>query len=165
MKKQRFQRQHIYEVIYQTVTKDCRLIMQRLHTLRFDKELAEYTIHCSLFTIFWQYYLVKNVSKRGIMFLTSFGFTVSVEKEKEFMQSTVSALLLITSAVVLCCIVINLSVSAMEQTLITNNPTNSNITKNLESSLNDFIDQTNNSYNQTNSQTPTSPTPDATIQP
>ena len=34
----------VCEVIYQVVTRDCRLRMPRLHTLRIDKEPSECTI-------------------------------------------------------------------------------------------------------------------------
>ncbi len=34
----------VCEVIYQVVTKDCRLRMPRLHTLRFDKNPEEFSI-------------------------------------------------------------------------------------------------------------------------
>ena len=71
------------------------------------------------------------------------------------MQTAVSTLLLVTASVVLCCVVINYSVSAMEQTVTTNNFTNSTMTAKLESSLNTSIDQINNSLNQTTTEIPT----------
>ena len=61
------------------------------------------------------------------------------------MQSTLATLLLVTSCVVLTCVVIDYAVICMEQTLNTTNLPQLDRIKNLESTL---LNQTENLFNQ-----------------
>ena len=63
------------------------------------------------------------------------------------MQSTLATLLLVTSCVVLTCIVVDYAVITMEQTLQTNNSPQMEKIRNLENAL---LNQTENLFNQVN---------------
>lgn len=67
------------------------------------------------------------------------------------METTVATLLLVASAVVLCCVVVNYSVSIVEQTL-----TNQNIPElgRIKSFQNNLLNQTDSLFNQTMPQPP-----------
>ena len=72
------------------------------------------------------------------------------------MQSTVATLLLVTTAVVLVCVVVNYSVTVMEQSLNSQNiPQMSNI-RNLENNL---LNQTSQLMNETQPQIPDQQSP------
>jgi hypothetical protein len=62
------------------------------------------------------------------------------------MQTSVAALLLVTSAVVIGCIVVNYAVNIVEQTLDTNNAPQLDRLKNLEDK---FLNENSGGYNQT----------------
>lgn len=72
------------------------------------------------------------------------------------METSVATLLLITSAVVFACVVVNYAVSVMEQFLDADNLPQLNALKTFESNL---LDQTNNMLNQTMPQMPSEPPP------
>ncbi len=61
------------------------------------------------------------------------------------MQSTLATLLLVTSAVVLTCVVVEFAVVSMEQTLQTSNMPQMDRIRNLESMM---LNQTENLFNQ-----------------
>ena len=76
------------------------------------------------------------------------------------MQATVATLLLITSTVILTCIVVDYAVSIVQATLQTDNIPQLEMLKNIQNSM---LNQTDNVFtqysNQTMSQPQTSPTP------
>jgi hypothetical protein len=79
-----------------------------------------------------------------------------LEEEKKTVESTVAALLLVTSAVVFACVVVSYAVNIAEQTLNTDNMPQLDRIKNLE---NNFLNQTSNIYNQTLPELPNQPPP------
>ena len=79
--------------------------------------------------------------------LKAFLKTAYSGKEKTSMQSTLATLLLVTSCVVLTCIVVDYAVITMEQTLQTNNSPQMEKIRNLENAL---LNQTENLFNQVN---------------
>ena len=79
--------------------------------------------------------------------LKAFLKTAYSGKEKTSMQSTLATLLLVTSCVVLTCIVVDYAVITMEQTLQTNNSPQMEKIRNLENAL---LNQTENLFSQVN---------------
>lgn len=76
--------------------------------------------------------------------------------EKESLQTSVATLMLVTAAVVLCCIVINYSVTIAQQTA--NNATNPYYGQ-MENLTRQLSDQTTQLFNQTQQPNPGIPTP------
>jgi hypothetical protein len=70
------------------------------------------------------------------------------------MQSTVATLLLITSAVILTCIVVDYAVVTIQQTLQTTNIPQLDRLRNIQNSL---LNQTDSLFNQTQPQSPLEP--------
>ncbi len=73
------------------------------------------------------------------------------------MQTSVAALLLVTSAVILTCVVIDYAVVIVEQTLQTQNLPQIDRLRNIENSI---LNQTDSLFNQTISQPQSSSYPD-----
>jgi hypothetical protein len=78
-----------------------------------------------------------------------------LEKVKT-LETTVAALLLVTSTVVLACIVVDYAVTIVQQTLNTDNIPQLARIKNIENSL---LNQTDNLFNQTAPELPGQPPP------
>jgi hypothetical protein len=72
------------------------------------------------------------------------------------LDTTVATLLLVASAVVLACVVVNYAVSIVEQTLNTQNIPELGRIKNIESNI---LNQTDSLFNQTQPQMPDQPPP------
>ena len=72
------------------------------------------------------------------------------------MQTSVSALLLVTSAVVICCFVVNYATNIVEQTINTDHVPQLDRLKNLEDK---FLNENSNFYNQTLPELPDQPLP------
>jgi hypothetical protein len=70
------------------------------------------------------------------------------------MQTSIATLLLLTTGVVLACIVVNYAVSITEQALNTENIPQLDRIKNLE---NNVLDQTDHLFNETQPQLPSQP--------
>jgi hypothetical protein len=67
-------------------------------------------------------------------------------KKEKILETTVAALLLVTSTVVFACLVIDYAVTIMQQTLNTENIPQLSRIRNLESSI---LNHTDNLFNQT----------------
>jgi hypothetical protein len=72
------------------------------------------------------------------------------------LETTVATLLLVTSTIVLACVVVNYAVSVIEQTLNTQNIPELNRIKNIQDNI---LNQTDNLYNSTLPQLPSDPPP------
>ncbi|HEX7482175.1 MAG TPA: hypothetical protein VF350_01740 [Candidatus Bathyarchaeia archaeon] len=72
------------------------------------------------------------------------------------MEATIATLLLITSTVVLACVVVDYAVSIMQQTLNTENIPQLSRIRNIENSI---LNQTDNLFNQTQPDLPSQPPP------
>ncbi len=72
------------------------------------------------------------------------------------METTVATLLLITSTVVLACVVVDYAVSVIQQTLNTENIPQLGRIRNIESSI---LNQTDSFFNQTQPEPPNQPLP------
>jgi|WetSurMetagenome_2_1015567.scaffolds.fasta_scaffold04688_7 hypothetical protein len=72
------------------------------------------------------------------------------------MQTSVAALLLVTSAVVISCFVVNYAVNIVEQTIDTDHNPQLDRLKNLEDK---FLNENSNLYNQTLPELPDQPLP------
>ena len=78
-----------------------------------------------------------------------------MEKEKT-LETTVATLLLITSTVVLACVVVDYAVSIIQTTLNTENIPQLDRIRNIESSI---LNQTDSLFNQTQPELPNQPLP------
>ena len=78
-----------------------------------------------------------------------------LEKEKT-LETTVATLLLITSAVILTCVVVDYAVGVVQQVLNTQNIPQLDRIKNIE---NNVLNQTDSFFNQTQPQLPNQPAP------
>jgi hypothetical protein len=67
-------------------------------------------------------------------------------KEIKYLQTTVATLLLVTSAVILTCVVVDYAVSVAEQTLNTQNIPELNRIKDIQNSI---LNQTDSLFNET----------------
>jgi hypothetical protein len=72
------------------------------------------------------------------------------------LETTVATLLLITSTVVLACVVVDYAVSVIQQTLNTENIPQLGRIRNIESSI---LNQTDSFFNQTQPEPPNQPLP------
>ena len=79
-----------------------------------------------------------------------------LEKGGETLETSVATLLLVTSAVVLACVVVNYAVSVVEQVLNTENIPQFARLKNFENNL---LNQTDRLFNQTQPEPPDQPLP------
>ena len=79
-----------------------------------------------------------------------------LEKGGETLETSVATLLLVTSAVVLACVVVNYAVSVVEQVLNTENIPQFARIKNFENNL---LNQTARLFNQTQPELPDQPLP------
>ena len=79
-----------------------------------------------------------------------------LEKGGDALETSVATLLLVTSAVVLACVVVNYAVSVVEQVLNTENIPQFDRIKNLENNL---LNQTDRLFNQTQPGLPDQPPP------
>jgi hypothetical protein len=78
-----------------------------------------------------------------------------MEKEKK-METTVATLLLITSSVILMCVVVDYAVTTVQQTLNTQNIPQLDRIRGMENNL---LNQTDSVFNQTQPDLPTQPSP------
>jgi hypothetical protein len=72
------------------------------------------------------------------------------------LQTSVAALLLLTTGIILACVVVNYAVTIVEQTLNTENIPQLDHIKSLE---NNVLNQTDKLFNETQSQLPDQPSP------
>lgn len=72
------------------------------------------------------------------------------------LQTSVAALLLLTTGIILACVVVNYAVTIVEQTLNTENIPQLDHIKSLE---NNVLNQTDKLFNETQSQLPNQPSP------
>ena len=79
-----------------------------------------------------------------------------MEKGGDALETAVATLLLVTSAVVLACVVVNYAVSVVEQVLNTENIPQFDRIKNFENNL---LNQTDRLFNQTQPEPPDQPLP------